>query len=50
MLIESYELEIAISTHDTQDFEYEAIAHLDIDIREVLPYLNTTLSRGLPVM
>ena len=47
MLIDSYELEIAISTHDTQDFEYEAIAHLDTDIREVLPYLNATLSRGI---
>ena len=47
MLIESYELEIAISTHDTQDFEYEAIAHLETDIREALPYLNATLSRGI---
>jgi ArsR family metal-binding transcriptional regulator len=47
MLIESCDLEIAISTHDTQDFEYEAIAHLDTDIREVLPYLNATLSRGI---
>ena len=47
MLIESCELAIAISTHDTQDFEYEAIAHLHADIREVLPYLNATLSRGI---
>ena len=47
MLIESYELEIAISTHDTEEFEYEAIAHLEVDIREVLPYLNATLSRGI---
>lgn len=47
MLIESYQLDIAISTHDTQEFEYEAIAHLDADIREVLPYLNATLSRGI---
>ena len=47
MLIESYQLDIAISTHDTQEFEYEAIAHLDTDIREVLPYLNATLSRGI---
>lgn len=47
MLIESYELEIAISTHDVEDFEYEAIAHLETDIRGVLPYLNATLSRGI---
>jgi len=47
MLIESYELEIAISTHDVENFEYEAIAHLETDIREVLPYLNATLSRGI---
>jgi ArsR family metal-binding transcriptional regulator len=47
MLIESYELEIAISTHDPEEFEYEAIAHLQVDIREVLPYLNATLSRGI---
>ena len=47
MLIESYRLDIAISTHDTQEFEYEAIAHLDTDIRDVLPYLNATLSRGI---
>ena len=47
MLIESYELEIAISTHDPEEFEYEAIAHLEVDIREVLPYLNATLSRGI---
>ena len=47
MLIESYELEITISTHDPEEFEYEAIAHLQVDIREVLPYLNATLSRGI---
>jgi len=47
MLIESYELEIAISTHDPEDFEYEAIAYLSVDIREALPYLNATLSRGI---
>jgi ArsR family metal-binding transcriptional regulator len=47
MLIESYELEITISTHDAEEFEYEAIARLETDIREVLPYLNTTLSRGI---
>ena len=47
MLIESYELEITISTHDVKDFEYEVIAYLKTDIREVLPYLNATLSRGV---
>ena len=47
MLIESYELEITISTHDVEDFEYEVIAYLETDIREVLPYLNATLSRGV---
>jgi ArsR family metal-binding transcriptional regulator len=47
MLIESYELEIAISTHDPEEFEYEAIAHLAVDIREVLPYMNAILSRGI---
>jgi len=47
MLIESYELEINISTHSTEEFEYEAIAHLPVDIREVLPYLNATLKRAV---
>ncbi len=47
MLIKSYDLEISIATHSTEHFEYEAIAHLDVDIRDVLPYLNATLSRAL---
>ncbi|MGD8491861.1 MAG: (Fe-S)-binding protein [Anaerolineae bacterium] len=47
MLIESYELEISVSTHSDTDFEYEAIAHLEVDIREVMPYLNATLSRAI---
>ena len=47
MLIETYELEIAVTTHSADRFEYEAIAHLDVDIRQVLPYLNATLSRGI---
>lgn len=47
MLIESYELEITIATHGADHFEYEAVAHLNVDIREVLPYLNATLSRGI---
>jgi ArsR family metal-binding transcriptional regulator len=49
MLIESYELEIKVSTHSAETFEYEAIAHLDVDISPVLPYLNATLSRGIYV-
>jgi ArsR family metal-binding transcriptional regulator len=47
MLIEAYELEITVATHGADHFEYEAIAHLDVDIRDVLPYLNATLSRGI---
>jgi ArsR family metal-binding transcriptional regulator len=47
MLIDSYELEISISTHSDSEFEYEAIAHLPVDIREVMPYLNATLSRAI---
>lgn len=47
MLIESYDLKITVSTHDTEEFEYEAIAHLDTDIRQVLAYLNAILSRGI---
>jgi ArsR family metal-binding transcriptional regulator len=47
MLIESYELEIAVSSHSADHFDYEAVAHLEVDIREVLPYLNATLSRAI---
>jgi ArsR family metal-binding transcriptional regulator len=46
MLIESYNLEIEVSTHSVEEFEYEAIAHLPADIAEVLPYLNATLRNG----
>ena len=46
MLIESYDLEVRISTHSTEHFEYEVIAHLDVDISPVLPYLNAILSRA----
>lgn len=46
MLIESYNLEIEVSTHSVEEFEYEAIAHLPVDISEVLPYLNSTLRNG----
>ena len=46
MLIESYDLEIEVSTHSTEEFEYEAIARLSIDIGPALPYLNATLRNG----
>jgi ArsR family metal-binding transcriptional regulator len=46
MLIESYNLEIEVSTHSHEEFEYEAIAHLDVNIAEALPYLNATLRNG----
>ncbi len=46
MLIESYKLEIEVSAHSVEEFEYEAIAYLPVDIREVLPYLNATLRNG----
>jgi ArsR family metal-binding transcriptional regulator len=47
MLIESYELEIEVSTHSAVHIEYEAIAYFSVDISPVLPYLNATLSRGI---
>ncbi len=43
MLIESYDLEIEVSKHSVEEFEYEAIAHLNSDITPVLPYLNAYL-------
>ncbi|MFC1836173.1 (Fe-S)-binding protein [Thermodesulfobacteriota bacterium] len=46
MLIESYDLEIEVSTHSVEEFEYEAIAHMKVDIAQVLPYLNATLRSG----
>jgi ArsR family metal-binding transcriptional regulator len=49
MLIESYELDIQVSTHSMEEFEYEAIAHLTVDISDVLPYLNALLPRGIYV-
>ena len=47
MLIKSYKLEMDVSTHDAEQFEYEAVAHLDVDISPVLPYLNANLERGI---
>ncbi|MBI4963662.1 MAG: hypothetical protein HY913_10330 [Desulfomonile tiedjei] len=46
MLIQSYRLEIEVSKHSAEEFEYEAIAHLPADIARVLPYLNATLRSG----
>ncbi|HNS50395.1 MAG TPA: (Fe-S)-binding protein [Anaerolineae bacterium] len=47
MLIQSFRLEVETSTHSVQEFEYEAIAYLDVDLSPVLPYLNARLSRGV---
>ena len=46
MLIESYDLAIEVSRHSADEFEYEAMAHLPVDISSVLPYLNATLKSG----
>jgi ArsR family metal-binding transcriptional regulator len=46
MLIESYRLEIEAGKHSAEEFEYEAVAHLPVDISEALPYLNATLRNG----
>lgn len=46
MLIEKYDLKIEVADHSDQIFEYEAIAHLDVDISDALPYLNSELKSG----
>ncbi|MBI5570096.1 MAG: hypothetical protein HY914_09135 [Desulfomonile tiedjei] len=46
MLIESYDLAIEVSRHSAEEFEYEAVAHLPVDIGPVLPYLNATMKSG----
>ena len=46
MLIESYELEVEISTHSMEHLEFEAFVHFSVDISPALPYLNTVLSSG----
>ncbi len=46
MLIENYDLKIEVADHSDQVFEYEAIAHLDVDISAALPYLNAELKSG----
>ena len=47
MLIETYDLDVETSMHSMEEFEYEAIARLKVDIDEALPYLNATLARGI---
>jgi ArsR family metal-binding transcriptional regulator len=47
MLIQTCQVEISLSAHCTEELEYEAIAHLTIDLRPVLPYLNATLARAV---
>ena len=46
MLIETYSLEIEVSTHSAYEFEYEATAKLPVDIGQALPYLNAKLRSG----
>ncbi len=46
MLIETYNLDITVSNHSAEEFEYEAIAYLPVDIAQALPYLNATLRNG----
>jgi len=43
MLIEKYDLEVFTPPCDPGAERFSAIAHLSVDIREVLPYLNATL-------
>ena len=49
MLIESYELEVEVSTHSAEHTEFEAIAHLGVDIGPALAYLNAVLSSAIYV-
>jgi ArsR family metal-binding transcriptional regulator len=46
MLIESYDLHIDTAKHTAEEFEYEAIARLSVDISAALPYLNAELRNG----
>ena len=47
MLIESLDVEVELSSHSAEHIEYEAIAHLSVDISPAMPYLNGVLSRGI---
>ena len=44
MLIERYDLEVFAPPCSPGDERFSAIAHLPVDIRAALPYLNATLS------
>jgi ArsR family metal-binding transcriptional regulator len=46
MLIETYEIEVNLSSHSMEELEFEAIAHLKVDLSPVLPYLNAILHRA----
>jgi len=46
MLIESYDIAVEVSRHSAEEFEYEAIAHVPVDISLCLPYLNAELRNG----
>ncbi len=46
MLIETYDLVIEVSGHSAEEFEYEVIARLSVDIGPALPYLNAVLKSG----
>lgn len=46
MLIETYNLVIEVSNHSVDEFEFEAIAYLSVDISPALPYLNATQRSG----
>jgi ArsR family metal-binding transcriptional regulator len=46
MLIESYEIEVSLSSHSMEELEFEAVAYLNVDLRPVLPYLNAILHRA----
>ncbi len=49
MLIESYQLEVEMSTHSAEHIEFEVIAHLGVDIGPALAYLNAVLSSAIYV-
>jgi ArsR family metal-binding transcriptional regulator len=46
LLIPTYRLEIRLSTHSVEELEFEAIAHLDADLSQALPYLNAALPQA----
>jgi ArsR family metal-binding transcriptional regulator len=46
LLIQNYRLEIRLSTHSVDELEFEAVAHLETDLSQVLPYLNAVLPQA----